>query len=213
MESLQKQARIKSLPAFSVYRKSILKETDLSEIARMVEGALPQYMHGNIDAKVTLSEGGLRIMADIALMQQALTNLVKNAVDAMPDGGVLSLSTGLVHFAGESIPDGLNSVGGSCAVLFLADTGIGIDEKIKGRIFEPFFTTKSGSGKGLGLPIAYHIIKEHGGSMKLESMPGRGTAIHVYMPLSKPETAKVVPIPLLSQYDKSHCLYSTTRTT
>jgi nitrogen fixation/metabolism regulation signal transduction histidine kinase len=76
MESLQKQARIKSLHAFSVYRKSILKETDLSEIARMVEGALPQYMHGNIDAKVTLSEEGLRIMADIALMQQALTNLV-----------------------------------------------------------------------------------------------------------------------------------------
>jgi two-component system, cell cycle sensor histidine kinase and response regulator CckA len=204
MESLQRQARAKSLPAFSLYRKSVLKETDLNEIARMLEGVLPQYMRANIGARVALSEEALTIMADTALMQQALINLVKNAVEAMPDGGMLSLRTGRVHFQGESLPDGLNSAGGSCAFLSFADTGIGIDEKIKERIFEPLFTTKADGGKGLGLPTAYHIIKEHGGSMKVESTPGHGTVIHIYMPLSKPETVNMIPIPLPAQYDRPH---------
>ena len=72
MESFQKQVRIKSLPAFSIYRKLKLKETDLNEVVRIVEGMLPQYVRGNIGVKVTLSEKDLKIMADVALMQKAL---------------------------------------------------------------------------------------------------------------------------------------------
>jgi two-component system, cell cycle sensor histidine kinase and response regulator CckA len=213
MESLQKQTRIKSLLPFSVFRESLLKETDLNEVARMVEGVLPQHMHVGIGAKVTLSEEGLEIMADTVLMQQALIHLVKNAVDAMPDGGTISLNTGRVHFEGESLPDGFNAAGGACAFLTLADTGIGIDEKIKGRIFGPFFTTKTGGGEGLGLPIAYRIIREHGGSVNVESTPGQGTKIHIYLPLAKSETANAKPIPLLSQHDRAHSSHSTIRKT
>jgi len=195
-QSFQKQIQIKSLPVFSICRKFTLKETDLNEVVRMVEGMLPQYVNGNIGAKVTLSEEDLKIMADIALMQQALINLVKNAVDAMPNGGTFSLNTGRVNFEDESLLDGFNFIAGSCAFVSLADTGVGIDEKIKEKIFEPLYTTKTGNGKGLGLPIAYHIIKEHGGIMKVESTPGQGTAINVYLPLARPEMVHMIPIPL-----------------
>jgi signal transduction histidine kinase len=196
VESFEKQVRIKSLPAFSIYQKFRLKQTDLNEVARTVEGVLPQYIHGNIGAKVILSEKDLTIMADIALMREALINLVENAMDAMPDGGMFSLNTSRVNFENRSIPEGKHDNFGECAFISLADTGIGIDEKIKERIFEPFFTTKTGNGKGLGLPIAYHIIKEHGGSMKVESTPGQGTTINVYLPLAKPEIVNTIPIPL-----------------
>jgi two-component system cell cycle sensor histidine kinase/response regulator CckA len=203
MASFQKQAQIKSLPAFSIYRKPRLKETDLNELVRTVEGLLPHCIHGNIGAKVTLSEKDLKIMADTALMQEALINIVKNAMDAMPDGGIFSLNTSRVSFENRSIPEGNNDNFGSCAFISLSDTGIGIDEKIKERIFEPFFTTKTGNGKGLGLPIAYHIIKEHGGSMKVESTPGQGTAINVYLPLAKPEIVNMIPIPLPAPYGRN----------
>ena len=204
MESFQKQVPIKSLPAFSIYRKLRLKETDLNDVVRRVEGMLPHYIHGNIGAKVTLSEKHLKIMADISLMQEALIHLAKNAIDAMPLGGIFSLNTSRVNFESRPIPQGNGDNFGACAFISLADTGIGIDEKIKERIFEPFFTTKTGNGTGLGLPIAYHIIKEHGGSMKVESTPGQGTAIKIYLPLAKPGIVNMIPIPLPAPYVKIH---------
>lgn len=203
MESFQKQAQIKSLPAFSIYRKFRLKETDLNEVVRTVEAALPQYMHGDIGARVALSGNDLKIMADIALMREALINLVKNAMDAMPDGGIFSLNTGRVNLENRSIPEGKDDIFGPCAFISLADTGIGIDEKIKERIFVPFFTTRTGNGKNLGLPIAYHIIKEHGGSMKVQSTPGQGTAVNVYLPLVRPEIVNMIPIPLPAPYGRN----------
>jgi signal transduction histidine kinase len=204
MNCFQKQNQIVLVPAFNIYRKSAMKEADLNGIARLVESALPQFMRGDIGAEVTLSEEYLKIMADTALMQLALTNLVKNAVDAMPNGGLLSLDTRRVHFGGESLFDRFNFVGGSCALVSLADTGVGIDEKTKERIFEPFFTTKTSGGAGLGLPIAYHIIKEHGGSINVGSAPGQGTTINVYLPLAKEELVSMMPIPLQAQYGKAH---------
>jgi signal transduction histidine kinase len=194
-KSFQTQVPAKSLPAFSVHREFRLKETDLNDIVRTVEEMLPQYMRGDIGAKVTLSEKDLRIMADTVLMQEALVHLVKNAIDAMPEGGTFSLNTSRLTFE-NTIPGSSNGGFGPCAFISLTDTGIGIDDKIKERIFEPFFTTKTGTSKGLGLPMAYHIIKQHGGSMKVESTPGQGTAVTVYLPLTRPEMVNMVPIPL-----------------
>jgi signal transduction histidine kinase len=196
MESFPKQPRIKGLPSFSIYRNLRLKETDLNEVVRTVEGMLPQYMHGNIGVKIALSEKNLKIMADKALMQEALINLVKNAMDAMPGGGIFSLNTSQVNFENRSVPEGSNDNYGMCAFISFADTGIGIDEMNSEMVFGPFFTTKIGHGRGLGLPIACHIIKEHGGTMKVESRPGHGTAINVYLPLAWPEIVNMIPIPL-----------------
>ncbi len=201
MESFQKQPRAKSLPAFSIYRELKLKETDLNEVVRTVESVLPYYTHGNIGIQITLSEKDLKIMADKVLMQEALIHLVKNAMDTMPYGGVFSLNTNRVNFENQSVPEGNDDNFGACAFISLAATGTGIDEKIEEMVFEPFLATKAGNGPGL--PIAYHIIKEHGGTVKVESAPGQGTAINVYLPLAKPGTVNTMPIPLPAPYGGS----------
>jgi signal transduction histidine kinase len=179
-----------------------LKETDLNEIARRVSDALPEHMRADTVAKVVLSEEELTIMADFALLQGALIRLVENAMDAMPDGGVFTLNTGRIDFGVESSLDGLNPVAGPCALISVTDTGSGIDARHMEMIFEPFFTTKTGNGKGLGLPTAYRVIKEHGGSMKVESTSGQGTVVNVYLPLTKPEAVNMLPIPLPPPYGR-----------
>jgi signal transduction histidine kinase len=193
--SFQKQFQIKVLPAFSVDEKVRLRETDLNEVARRVESVLPQYVNGDIDVTITLLEKNLRIMADMTLMTEALTHLIKNAMDAMPGGGKFSLTTNRVNFEIKSLLDGDKSILGACAFISLTDTGVGIDEKIKEKIFEPFFTTKT-NGEGLGLPIAYRIIRQHQGRIKVESRVGEGTEVNIYLPLTKPEMVNMMSIPL-----------------
>ena len=195
MESFQKRFQIKSLTDFSFGKRDRLRETDLNEVVRTVERVLPQYVNGDIDVTVTLLEKNLKIMADMALMKEALTHLIKNAMDAMPGGGKFSLSINQVNFEIESLLDDDKPVLGACAFVSLADTGVGIDEKIKEKIFEPFFTTKT-DGNGLGLPIAYRIIKQHQGSIKVDSQVGQGTEVNIYLPLTKPEMVNMMTIPL-----------------
>ena len=193
--SFQKQPHIKILPAFSTRGRLRLKETDLNEIARMVEGLLSQYANSDINVTITLLEKNLKIMADMDLMKEALTHLIKNAMDAMPGGGKLALSTNQLNFEIESLLDGDDSILGACAFISLADTGVGIDEKIKEKIFEPFFTTKT-NGTGLGLPIAYRIINQHQGKINVGSRLGQGTEVNIYLPLTKPEIVNMITIPL-----------------
>ena len=195
MESFQKRFQIKSLTDFSFDKRARLRETDLNEVVKTVERVLPQYVNEDIDVTVTLLEKNLKIMADMALMKEALTHLIKNAMDAMPGGGKFSLSTNQVNFEIESLLDGDNPIVGACVFVSLADTGLGIDKKIKERIFEPFFTTKT-DGNGLGLPIAYRIIKQHQGSIKVDSQVGQGTEVNIYLPLTKPEIVNMMTIPL-----------------
>jgi len=195
MESFQKRFQIKSLTDFSFDKRARLRETDLNEVVKTVERVLPQYVNEDIDVTVTLLEKNLKIMADMALMKEALTHLIKNAMDAMPGGGKFSLSINQVNFEIESLLDDDKPVLGACAFVSLADTGVGIDEKIKEKIFEPFFTTKT-DGNGLGLPIAYRIIKQHQGSIKVDSQVGQGTEVNIYLPLTKPEMVNMMTIPL-----------------
>ena len=195
MESFQKRFQIKSLTDFSFGKRDRLRETDLNEVVKTVERVLPQYVNEDIDVTVTLLEKNLKIMADMALMKEALTHLIKNAMDAMPGGGKFSLSINQVNFEIESLLDDDKPVLGACAFVSLADTGVGIDEKIKEKIFEPFFTTKT-NGNGLGLPIAYRIIKQHQGSIKVDSRVGQGTEVNIYLPLTKPEIVNMMTIPL-----------------
>ena len=203
MESFQKRFQIKSLTDFSFDKRARLRETDLNEVVKTVERVLPQYVNEDIDVTVTLLEKNLKIMADMALMKEALTHLIKNAMDAMPGGGKFSLSTNQVNFEIESLLDGDNPIVGACVFVSLADTGLGIDKKIKERIFEPFFTTKT-NGNGLGLPIAYRIIKQHQGSIKVDSRVGQGTEVNIYLPLTKPEIVNMMTIPLGPSCGKIH---------
>jgi len=202
ISTFQKQPQINILPAFSVNGRLRLSETDLNEIARMVEGLLSQYVNGDIDITITLLEKNLKIMADV-LMKEALAHLIKNAMDAMPGGGKFSLSTNQLNFEIESLLDGDDCTVGACAFISLADTSVGIDEKIKDNIFEPFFTTKTNS-KGLGLPIAYRIIKQRQGKIKVASQVGQGTEVNIYLPLTKPEIVNMMTIPLGESSGRIH---------
>jgi CheY-like chemotaxis protein len=104
------------------------------------------------------------VAGDAAELREALTNLILNAVDAMPSGGVLTLATAVV-------PDGVE--------LVVGDTGIGIAESVRGRIFDPFFTTKGPRGTGLGLSITYGILSRHGVTIGVASEEGRGTTFRL----------------------------------
>lgn len=143
LESIERQPHIEILPAFDIDRGLRLKETDLNGITRMVGDLLPQCLNDNVEVTVTLLEKNLMTMADVVLMKEALTYLIKNAMNVMPNGGKLSLSTSQVNFEIESLLHRDNYMLGACAFISLEDTGADIDERIKEKMFEPFFYTNN----------------------------------------------------------------------
>jgi signal transduction histidine kinase len=193
--SVQKQPQIKILPVLSITERSRLREADIDEVVKTVQGVLPQHVDGNVDVTITILEKNLKIMADMALMKEALTDLVRNAMDAMPRYGKFSLTINQVNFEIESLLNADDSLIGACDFISLAGTDVGVDEKIKEKIFEPFFITKT-TGNGLGLAIAYRIIKRHhDGRIRAESRVGQGIEVNIYLPLTKLEVVNMMSIP------------------
>jgi two-component system, cell cycle sensor histidine kinase and response regulator CckA len=126
------------------------------------------------------------IEGDAAEIEQALVNLILNAVDAMPNGGELTLSTELERPA----PGQSGDRRGWFARVTVADTGVGIPDDVLPRIFEPFFTTKAEKrGTGLGLPTVYGIVQRHQGEIKVHSVPGQGTRFTIYLPVRQGSVA------------------------
>jgi CheY-like chemotaxis protein len=124
-----------------------------------------------------------RVKADPAQIEQVLLNLCVNARDAMPQGGVLNISTAdITYFLDEFVS--VNEMpAGEYVKLTVSDTGVGIEPEILKHVFEPFFTTKEkGQGTGLGLATCYGIVKQSGGYITVDSNFGAGTAFSVYLP-------------------------------
>jgi signal transduction histidine kinase len=119
------------------------------------------------------------ILGDATHLQTLFLNLITNALDAMPQGGTLTIRTR--HVSGSSLPGK-----GGVIEIAIIDTGIGITEESKKKIFEPFYTTKKlGEGTGLGLAICNQIIKDHSGKIEVESEVGNGSAFTVSLPVSQ----------------------------
>ena len=113
-------------------------------------------------------------------IQQVLTNLIVNGAHAMPDGGVVTVTLSSRH---TNPPSDMNSKEGEYICLCVEDQGEGIAEENMQRVFEPFFTTKEvGEGTGLGLSVAYGIVKEHGGWIDVDSVIGKGSRFSVFLP-------------------------------
>jgi CheY-like chemotaxis protein len=124
-----------------------------------------------------------RVMADPGQMQQVVLNLVLNARDAMPQGGKLTIRSYEVDSPPEDAAVALGSDPVGCVCLSVSDDGCGMDAETQARIFEPFFTTKgAGGGTGLGLSTVYGIVKQSDGGIRVESSPGRGTTVELYLP-------------------------------
>jgi two-component system NtrC family sensor kinase len=129
----------------------------------------------NIRLESRLADTRLMIHGDLHQLQQCFLNLVFNAIEAMPDGGLLSISSSLGPSSGRVRVD-------------IRDTGCGIPEEHLGHIFDPFFTTKEpGKGTGLGLSIVHGIVKAHHGDIHVESRPGEGTTFVLFFPPAREE--------------------------
>jgi len=171
------------------------RKTDINEIIKKAENLLAKILGNDIKLRTAFSDERLTVMADAGQIEMVLVNLCTNARDAMPHGGDVTIETRKVsnlkiREAGYVPQDAehLELAGDFCEIA-VADTGIGMDEKIKERIFEPFFTTKEvGKGTGLGLSMVYGIVKQHNGYMDCYSKTGKGTTFKIYLPIVKSET-------------------------
>ncbi len=177
-----------SLLAFSRKQVINLKLVNVNELVKKSEKLLKRLIREDIDFRTDCADGEITVMADSLQIEQVLMNLVTNARDAMPDGGSLTIKT--VQVSLDQSFEKLYGYGkaGDYALVTVADTGAGMDEKTREKIFEPFFTTKEqGKGTGLGLSMVYGIVKQHDGYITVYSEPGEGTTFNIYLPAAKPQ--------------------------
>lgn len=144
------------------------RNCDLNEVVGRMERMLRLLLRKDIRLSVSLAEGLGRVGLDAGRLEQVILNLVVNARDAMPDGGVITLKT-LPVAAG--------------VLLVASDTGVGMPPDVQARMFEPFFTTKPpGKGTGLGMSTVRDILADCGGAISVASRPGEGTTLKLFLP-------------------------------
>jgi two-component system, sporulation sensor kinase E len=149
-----------------------LREADPGRlVAEIADFIRPEAERASVGIELALAEGLPFVALDERLMKQALLNLVKNALAAMPGGGELKLSASR---ADEEVR------------LAVEDSGVGISEEDLPKIFEPYFTTKD-NGTGLGLTITFKIVREHGGEITVASRPGQGSTFTIHLPVPQKE--------------------------
>ncbi|QYX29956.1 PAS domain S-box protein [Sphaerospermopsis torques-reginae] len=165
----------------------------ITEIIQIAKQTFPK----SIEFSTQIPENLWTVSGDTTQLHQVLMNLVVNAHDAMPAGGMLTITAENMFIDEAYARMNLESKVGHYIVITVTDTGIGISSEILDRIFEPFFTTKEvGTGTGLGLPTALGIIKSHHGFVTVSSLVGKGSTFKVFLPsLESP------PIPSLEQLE------------
>jgi len=178
---------MQQLLSFARRGKAQKQSLDLNSILPTLHSLLePTAREQQIDLMIDATPQPLAVFIDPGQIQQVLLNLTLNAIQAMPDGGKISLSS---HLEANTIPPkNITTTQSNWGCLRVRDQGIGIAQETLKQIFDPFFTTKDiGHGTGLGLSIAYGIIEEHGGWIEVSSTPGEGSCFSVYLPLSTGE--------------------------
>ncbi len=174
----------RQLLAFS--RKQILQPValDINEIVASVSRMARRLIGTGVQLQQELAPTLAQVLADPAQIEQVLLNLIVNARDAIPAGGMITIQTANVRLEADS-PE-MSQAGlspGPFVLLAVSDNGIGMDQATQARIFEPFFTTKeTGRGTGLGLATVYGIIRQTGGAISMVSERGRGASFRVYLP-------------------------------
>jgi signal transduction histidine kinase/ActR/RegA family two-component response regulator len=183
--------------------QSVLLPVNLNELVQQVLDLtrarwsdMPQREGILIQMRTELAPDLAPIMGIESEIREALVNLVFNAVDAMPDGGALTLRT-------KASPNGSTSVPPLYVHVEVADMGLGMDEETRRRCFEPFFTTKGERGTGLGLAMVFGVTQRHNAEIEIESVVGKGTIVRLTFPIPATTSAMVqtahpsaVPSPL-----------------
>ena len=160
-------------------------EFSLNEVAETTRGLLGPLMGDTRRIDLRLDEARPTVCGDRAQIEQVITDLVLNARDAMPNGGVVTFQTRMVTVDDHACKSQPGAHPGAYALLRVTDTGTGMDADTVARVFEPFFTTKEpGKGVGLGLSMVHGAVAQNGGFVTVSSAPGRGTTFEVYLPTS-----------------------------
>jgi signal transduction histidine kinase len=157
---------------------------DLNLVVADVETLLRRLIREDVTLVTRLAARPVPVSADPGQLSQVIVNLVVNAEDAMPSGGLLTIETTTFDIDESYARAHALPGGGRYAVLRVSDTGIGMDEQTRSQIFEPFFTTKQrAKGTGLGLATVFGIVEQSGGHIFVSSAPGAGTTFSIYLPL------------------------------
>ncbi|MGB7949146.1 MAG: PAS domain S-box protein, partial [Candidatus Binatia bacterium] len=171
------------LLAFARRQRLTPEVTDLNHVVGEMTVLLRRTMGDAISIREELAPGLWTAMVDRGQLENALLNLVVNARDAMPRGGVLTIVTGNAPLRGEVSGEAPELAPGDYVMLAVRDTGTGMPPDVVSRIFEPFFTTKEfGKGSGLGLSMVYGWVRQSGGHVLVNSEVDHGTMIRLYLP-------------------------------
>lgn len=184
------------LLTFSRKQTVMPRDLDLNKVVSGAEDMLRRLISEDIVLSTELKPGLPWVKADPGQLEQVILNLAINARDAMPHGGKLTLKTEWIDVEPARPRPTPELALGDHVRLSVTDTGCGMDKTTSDRAFEPFFTTKSkGEGTGLGLATVYGIVKQNNGTITIDSCPGQGTALHVYLPAVRRVTAEPKAVP------------------
>jgi PAS domain S-box-containing protein len=189
-------ALTRQLLSFS--RRQVLQPAALhiNDVVRDTEGLLRRLIGPEIEIVARIDPQAGMVFVDKGQLEQVIVNLVVNARDAMPDGGVLTVETHLVRAVDAPAAARARTAADRYAAIVVRDTGAGMDEATVRRIFDPFFTTKEmGRGTGLGLSTVHGIVEQSGGAITVESRLGIGSEFRILLPSFASEHAPAVKVP------------------
>jgi two-component system NtrC family sensor kinase len=176
---------VRKLLAFSRRGQLRVSAVDLGSIIRDTVGMLRRILPAHIEIATEVEPSAPIVNADRGAIEQILLNLATNARDAMPHGGALRIHAGDAALDEAFCEARGGGRAGAYAVLVISDTGTGMDAHTREHAFEPFFTTKApGAGTGLGMAMIYGLVRQHEGFIDLESTPGVGTKVCIFIPAS-----------------------------
>jgi PAS domain S-box-containing protein len=200
-ESLQEigqaaeRARDLTRQLLALGRRQILevRDVDLNRLVTDFGKMLARLVGEDVVVTNNLEAAHGLVRADPVQLEQVILNLAVNARDAMPGGGRLTFRTEDAEVGPDAAVEGPGVEPGAYVVLTVSDTGSGMDPETRAHAFEPFFTTKdAGKGTGLGLATVLGIVRQHGGNVWLDSEPGHGTTVRVYLPRASPAGTETV---------------------
>lgn len=187
------------LLAFARQQALVPKPCDVADLLTRMEGLITRVMDNNIEIVCEGKDGLQEVLVDSSQLETAILNIAVNARDAMPDGGCLIISTANVMLDATNAELEKETNPGAFVEITFRDTGTGMSETSLSRAFEPFYTTKPiGEGSGLGLSMVYGFIRQSHGHMTIDSEPGKGTVVRLYLPVCEAEVRQPASITLVA---------------
>ena len=183
LSTVQRAAQLtKQLLIFSRRNPPRLAPVEMHDVIHNTVAILERSVDRRVQIVRHLAAADAMVLGDQSQIENALLNLCINARDAMQDGGVLTITTGVVQLGADTIRQhGMAIEPGTYLRLSVQDTGAGIAPDVRNRIFEPFFTTKAaGKGTGLGLAAVWGMVRAHNAGVQVDTAPGQGTSFHLY---------------------------------